>query len=740
LADIRKVGICFITILVGSYLVYQPVNAYVHIRYQRYQPEILYLGRHHYLEGIGLPSKHEDRNSQYIYALVRDIYGKNVQGKLHYTIDGKSWNTTRMTLNYGPPANGTWMGEIPTYNKDKPYTVLYKATFNDELNYSVTEYGPYSSNVTDENFTGRQGNGYPVTDRYIFVDGQQYNTVPGKCVWNTTQNAYILVDSQQGKPTEYVQAAKKCLHVKFNAIVSVPDNGKIQKVILYMYPYKPQEMIQRNKIHSYWTYTANAVMPVNTTLPFHSTLYDSKGQLDSPNKSTYIVAHSTPPNTISVTTYISNVDISNQKANMQIKLKGPLIDRTDFTMPYSQRKNAIGKAENLNLQVIDIVNNNTTPTKRGELQVIDLASPPPTKREETEDIPGSFHNLTGSISSIGFGSFDATIGKDNSSGIGSKPYYALLSGNPLAFPLDHYSVDLFIRIPFKHVQVNNNGGTYGDWYKAAWITEKPEIVPCSSTQNNIIKCDPQTGNDPISNTDTFVKIYTEFNRNDFAFWAITFPILFIFFLLGAICFLEPEEHYLVARIAITLGVFAFVFTFDTILPYVKPHYILNISTFADFLLKLVLVAAIAFTISSLIGYRIVNYRTVTKSMNSKKWINIIHTYHIYDVLAIAFVLVMVFEECVITNRYSLEFPDLVIYPIIIILGLGWGLLSRIIFQYKRKGTEAEEGERKTELQVNPADSSEARRIATILNMPKTSGLIDLNADSKPITKTSSKSG
>jgi hypothetical protein len=90
----------------------------------------------------------------------------------------------------------------------------------------------------------------------------------------------------------------------------------------------------------------------------------------------------------------------------------------------------------------------------------------------------------------------------------------------------------------------------------------------------------------------------DFTRNDFSFWAIIFPILFIFFLLGIICFLEPKDHYLVARIAITLGVFAFVFTFDTILPAVKPDYIKNISTFADFLLKLVLVAAIASTISS----------------------------------------------------------------------------------------------------------------------------------------------
>jgi len=106
--------------------------------------------------------------------------------------------------------------------------------------------------------------------------------------------------------------------------------------------------------------------------------------------------------------------------------------------------------------------------------------------------------------------------------------------------------------------------------------------------------------------DTILKIHMNFMRNDFSFWTITFPILFIFFLLGTICFLGYEGNSLVTRIAITLGVFAF----DTILLNVKPHDMLNSSTFADFLLKLVLVSAIAFTISSVIGYSIA---TVTRS-------------------------------------------------------------------------------------------------------------------------------
>ena len=126
------------------------------------------------------------------------------------------------------------------------------------------------------------------------------------------------------------------------------------------------------------------------------------------------------------------------------------------------------------------------------------------------------------------------------------------------------------------------------------------------------------------------------------------------------------------------GVFAFVFTFDTILPAVKPDYIKNISTFADFLLKLVLVAAIASTISSVVGYRITVAIEREQADKNKRivTINRIQKYSLYDLAALVFVSVIILKETVIT---ILEYPYLVIYPVIIIVGLGWGLLSQIVY-------------------------------------------------------------
>jgi hypothetical protein len=229
-----------------------------------------------------------------------------------------------------------------------------------------------------------------------------------------------------------------------------------------------------------------------------------------------------------------------------------------------------------------------------------------------------------------------------------------------SFPLDHYSADLTIKIPFKNGTTVQAFPHYGTLYNSTWIRQpQTEFTYLWDAETN----------------STDLKIHMNFTRNDFSFWTITFPILFIFFLLGTICFLGYEGNSLVTRIAITLGVFAFVFAFDAILFNVKPHDMMNSSTFADFMLKLVLVAAVAFTISSLIGYRV---GTVTRGKKfNKKW-HIIDSYHLYDVLAIVFVLTIIFEECAITNRYDLGYPQRALYPIIITIGLSWGLFSQMI--------------------------------------------------------------
>jgi hypothetical protein len=171
-----------------------------------------------------------------------------------------------------------------------------------------------------------------------------------------------------------------------------------------------------------------------------------------------------------------------------------------------------------------------------------------------------------------------------------------------------------------------------------------------------------------------------FDRNDFLFWTTIAPVLFVFFIFGAIYFLEPREQ-ISTRVTVTLAIFAFVFAFETILSNLKAHYnISTFSTFADLLPQLALMGAILFTISSLVGYRLVTMKS------SNNWINRILRYNIYDMPAVIFLVVAIIGECVANNIFSLEYRDL-IYPIIIIISWGWGLPFQIISQYRLKQRE-----------------------------------------------------
>jgi hypothetical protein len=176
-----------------------------------------------------------------------------------------------------------------------------------------------------------------------------------------------------------------------------------------------------------------------------------------------------------------------------------------------------------------------------------------------------------------------------------------LAGDPWSFPYDHYTVSLTMKIPFKEHIINNNP-VYGMPVNTTWISA-PWMYTISSDPEN-----------------TFLKIYMGFIRNEFSTFYTVFPILLVFFLVGAISLLEPKD--IDARIGISIGLFAFVFAYVTIVTDLKPQYIktLNIVTLADMMLKVLLIATTAFTISSVIGYSVAK----TMKENASQWIKSIH--------------------------------------------------------------------------------------------------------------------
>jgi hypothetical protein len=598
-----------------------PVNADISIL--QYHPDIIYLGRQPtYIERDSLPSNPKEQ-VQYIYALVHDAYGKIVNATLSYTIDHKN-ETDTMTLINGIPSNGTWMGVIPKpRNVSASYTVAYTAYFRDDLNYFVRKYGPYYAG-NDYNLNN-EGKGYNVTSRYIRSAEGIFK--------NTTTTSFVAMVSDPTMPHNVM------LHYKLIRNRGDQWNSISMKLV---------PKVTFNSIQRYMKfYSIDLTVPSDTReILFYSTLHDDVGSINSELSSTYHHLNLTHINTISVETYVLDVDVDNKTVDMEIRLHGPLINFLTLTIPYTQRLRDLG---NINLQLKDNINNNE------------------------QIIPGSFTNRTDIISPDQFSSFHAKIGSLN---IGS------LYGDPTSFPYDHYFVNLTIKIPLKlkAQDIIYYSPEYGSAYRTTW-----DPIPWNPKNDKV-------WNDQNS---TLLQMYMEFNRSNSSYQAeyTTLPLLLVFFLLGTICFLEPED--IGTRTTITLGIFAFVFAFATILTDMKPQYAKHVLTLADFLLRLVLVAAIVSTISSVVGYRTVvtierqqadkNGRMVTIESKKDKWINRIQRYSLYDLAALVFVSVIILNETVITNLVALEYPYLVIYPVIIIIGLGWGLLCRVILKTSRVG-------------------------------------------------------
>jgi len=306
---------------------------------------------------------------------------------------------------------------------------------------------------------------------------------------------------------------------------------------------------------------------------------------------------------------LDTVSVRTSLLNDNVTLDGPSINYTHLTI---QSLGNIGESGTVNLQLLDNNNNNTY------------------------DIPGSFHNLT-HIFPPGLSSFHAKLG-----------YSAPLIGT-YEFPLDHYPVNFTIKIPLEDVKILNPAFEFGRLYD---FSLRPTNMKFSLS-------DPQTGG-------TFANFHFDLVRTEFSYWEIIFPMLFIFFLLGTTYFLEPKGDSLVARISITIGVFAFVFVYDPILSHQKPPGVTT--TFADILLKLVLYAAIASTIGSVIGYRI------AKIERRSKTLNIIQEYNLYDILPVAVVLIL----SIATKYYYYFESQTQVTILIIVVGLVWGLLSQLI--------------------------------------------------------------
>lgn len=189
-----------------------------------------------------------------------------------------------------------------------------------------------------------------------------------------------------------------------------------------------------------------------------------------------------------------------------------------------------------------------------------------------------------------------------------------LEGEPNRFPFDNYHLNFVLAIPFKNITIGYVKGSFDPVVNATWIPyidhwpvdyhdigvqsnssisdlgaiKKQYIFPAYSGIND-------TSSGITTRNYTFINIDIGFQRNS-TIVSIIIPLIAIFYLLGAIFILDKLD----IRVAITLGIFAFLFAFKPVIDPMKPLTTNNVPTIADFLITIVIFSTIAFTVSSVI--------------------------------------------------------------------------------------------------------------------------------------------
>jgi hypothetical protein len=236
-----------------------------------------------------------------------------------------------------------------------------------------------------------------------------------------------------------------------------------------------------------------------------------------------------------------------------------------------------------------------------------------------------------------------------------------LTGDPSEFPFDHYSLNLRLVIPYnpQKAEFSNllDESVKSNLDPPAFDNQSLQGNVACERANQSSYCD-LTKRDTIYPKPSLWLIHYDFKRN-YTVATITVPMLAIFYLLGAIFILESTMDQLTIRLAITLGIFVFLFTFTPIINQMKPPS--TVPTVADSLVILILFATIAFSVSSVIsGSPVIRNKFPQGSI----WIDRI------VFLVVSAIIVWYFA----VYKYS---PEITIWIVpVIVFGLGYGLLLR----------------------------------------------------------------
>jgi hypothetical protein len=258
---------------------------------------------------------------------------------------------------------------------------------------------------------------------------------------------------------------------------------------------------------------------------------------------------------------------------------------------------------------------------------------------------------------------------------------AELLGERSNYPFDSYNASIILAIPKKSGSELNENFSYNptpisgaNWDISAYLKKVDRESLEKYCPEKLIYYVCQQSNDHDS---TFFMVDLTFNRN-YTISSVIIPILAIFFLLGGIFIFESNSENISNRLALTLSVFALIFSLPEIIKSLKPEITLGPSI-ADSLLSVIVIGAISYTISSVIGSKLDTKESKPDTKESKiksnlsklktkewwqKWL---------DMIVFVFVAIVVIG---LFLNYPYSVQNKLLIGSIILVGLGYGLLFK----------------------------------------------------------------
>ena len=242
-----------------------------------------------------------------------------------------------------------------------------------------------------------------------------------------------------------------------------------------------------------------------------------------------------------------------------------------------------------------------------------------------------------------------------------------LFGNPSPFPFDKYHLNFVVAIPTNELHIMDTvkfdqiiNATWNPAYETRDYTMEDAFI-----KNLCFKVEEYHIYDLCDREDfIFENIKITFERNFVASLAILFPVISIFFLIGAVFIFDNTIENVPNRLLLTLGIFALIFTLPDYLDAAKP--LSPYSSIAEYLLGAIMLATIVFSISSVLSISPV----IVHKLKNKLLI--------VDAIAFLAVAAISITAFLPSFFYFLPVHISIIISLILLLGLGYGLGLRIM--------------------------------------------------------------